>query len=932
MMPDRESANSPRAAAARRPLYDGFAVSRREGAVLVLVLLGIHLTNYYNYLLFHSLVELFSVCIAVTISIIAVNCRHLIRNAFIVVLGISYFFVGWLDLFHALSYKSMSIFTDYDYYAPQFWIAARYLESLSMLAAFLFLGWKRSPNLTATLAVFSLVTGASVASILYFKNFPVCFVAGHGLTSFKIASEFAVCGIQLVGLVWLFRRRRAFDARVYHLFQWSAVLMIASELAFTLYTTDAMSDAFNELGHLFKVGRFFLIYKALIVTGLRDPMRLLFRELKKGEESLLEAQQLAQLGSWEWDIETGRWSWTAEIYHLFGLDTDTAPGLDLMLRALPPAEQRALREALDRCVDQGQTFEMLLTISGEERDRYAQIRGRPLHDERGKAIGLVGTILDVSAQQRLMNALTHAKEAADAASKAKSAFLANMSHEIRTPLNAVMGLARIGARDGGDAASRLNFGRILDAGAHLMGVINDILDYAKVEAGKFAIDARPFQAAAFVANLRSFAMELAQQKNLACTVECDAELPEWLLGDVLRLQQILFNLLANAVKFTDTGSVHLRVQRSGEWTRFSVTDTGIGMEAADIARLFKPFEQADGSTTRNYGGTGLGLTISQSLAHLMNGDISVDSKPGQGSTFTLALPLPAVTAPPKAAPETAHASSLAGYRILAAEDVEVNRIILGDLLAGVGASVSFVQNGKEAVDAVSAHPDRFDAVLMDVQMPVMDGYEATRRIRAIAPNLPVVGLTAHALAEERAKCFAAGMLDHVTKPIHPDELVAAVLRCSRGEAAPPRTDDQGGAVPPGPQGTADMPGEIDWPSLQSQLGAKPGLIARLAKVAVTGHGDKAALLRAAAAAERYADLAWLAHALRGAAGNLRAWRVMEQAQQLEDAAREHRSDVAELTETLAASTERLLAELAAHAQMTDDDMDTRTDSRPLLEE
>jgi signal transduction histidine kinase/CheY-like chemotaxis protein len=883
-----------------------FAISLREGIAFALLLLGIHLTLGSGYLLFHSLVELSSVCIAVVISVIALNCWHLIRNQYLLVLGAAYFFVGLLDVLHTLSYKGMPIFTDYDYYAPQFWIAARYLESLSMLAGCLLVGSRRHIGPARTTGVFAAIAAASIASILHFRNFPVCFVAGQGLTVFKVVSEYAICGIVLTSMIVLHRRRRLFDPAVYGLIQWAALLTVVSELCFTLYTSDAMSDSFNELGHLFKAARFFLIYKALVVTGLRDPLALLFRDLKRGEESLLEAQQLAQLGSWEWDLETGEWNWTAEISHLFGIRTDAQPRLESLLRTLPEKERTALVTALHS----GEPFELLLTIGGEGSERYAQMRGRPMRDELGKVSCLVGTILDVSKQQRLMNALTQAKEAADAASVAKSAFLSNMSHEIRTPLNAVLGFARIGARDAKDDGSRTNFNRIVDAGVHLVGVINGILDYAKIEAGKFAVESRPFQPAAVVANARSFVMELAQHKGLDCMVEGGENLPEWLAGDALRLQQILVNLLANAVKFTAEGYVCLRISREGDETRFRVEDSGIGMAAEDIARLFKPFEQADNSASRSFGGTGLGLAISQSLAHLMGGVITVESRLRQGSVFTLTLPLPIAAPLAKGTRPSADAQSLAGCRVLAAEDVDVNRLILEDLLIDAGASVTFAHNGQEAVDQIDLNPGAFDVVLMDVQMPIMDGYEATRRIKERAPELPVIGLTAHALAEERMKCFAAGMFDHITKPVEPQDLADAVLR-ALGRNIP---GDDVDCVPAKAQATASDGGEVDWEGLRTQMGGKPGLLLRLAQMAVSAHGDKPARLRAAAAARNYRELAELGHALRGVAGNLKAAGIMELARQVEEAAKREADPACHLADPLAAALERMLAELAAHAE------------------
>ena len=375
--------------------------------------------------------------------------------------------------------------------------------------------------------------------------------------------------------------------------------------------------------------------------------------------------------------------------------------------------------------------------------------------------------------------LVAARSEAERLARTKSEFLANMSHEIRTPLNAVLGLARIGARDSALHATQETFVRILDAGEHLLGVINDILDISRIDAGKLTVEALPFQLPAVVGNASSFVVGAAKQKGLVCKVEQAHDLPEWVAGDAQRLQQILVNLLSNAVKFTERGEVWLSVTRQRDDTCFEVVDSGIGMTGEQVDRIFAPFEQADSSTTRRYGGTGLGLAISRNLAHLMGGEITVTSTPGAGSRFTLHLRLPA-TEPPLSEPAGEGAPTgrrLAGLRMLAAEDVEINRLILEDLLVHEGADVVFAEHGRLAIERLKeAGVAAFDVVLMDVQMPVMDGFEATRRVLELAPGLPVIGLTAHALAEERQRCLAAGMVEHVSKPIDADELVDAILR------------------------------------------------------------------------------------------------------------------------------------------------------------
>ncbi|MEN8177768.1 MAG: ATP-binding protein [Pseudomonadota bacterium] len=386
---------------------------------------------------------------------------------------------------------------------------------------------------------------------------------------------------------------------------------------------------------------------------------------------------------------------------------------------------------------------------------------------------------DITLREQTEQALREARDAAEATARVKTDFLANMSHEIRTPLNAVLGMSRIGLRESREPKCQESFNHILDSGQHLLGVINDILDFSKIEAGKLTIELHPFQLIACVENIAGQMAERAEATGLEFKVNFDGNLPAWVEGDPLRLQQILLNLLSNAIKFTQQGSVSLCVTRDGEMTYFRVSDSGIGMSEDELSRLFIPFVQADSSTTRKYGGSGLGLTISQNLANLVGGEIKAESQVGAGSVFTLILPLQ-VSQPPiekDTVSSSVTGMQLSGLRILAAEDVELNRIILEDLLEQEGARVVFAEDGQQALDRLEElGVTSFDLVLMDVQMPVMDGYEATRQIREMAPGLPVIGLTAHALAEERKKCLATGMVEHITKPIDPNSLIAAIRR------------------------------------------------------------------------------------------------------------------------------------------------------------
>jgi PAS domain S-box-containing protein len=439
-----------------------------------------------------------------------------------------------------------------------------------------------------------------------------------------------------------------------------------------------------------------------------------------------------------------------------------------------------------------------LSIGAEcraERDTYWHADGhaipvmyasRPIQRD-GRPAGAVVSFLDISTIVEAEKAREQALLEAEQLARVRHEFLANMSHEIRTPLNGVLGMAQVGLRaSAGREKARAAFERILESGRLLLAIIDDILDFSKIEAGKLELHAEPYELRALLEGAADLLAERARDKSIVLRVEIDSALPRHCVGDALRLEQVLVNLLSNAVKFTHAGEVVLTAARADEALVFQVSDTGIGMSDDQMARIFNPFEQADGSMTRRYGGTGLGLTISRRLVELMRGQIRVESRPGLGSRFEVRLPFVAPERPP-AAPIAGTmvqgAARLAGLALLVVEDTDINRLVLEELLTGEGARVSMAEDGAQAVAMLRADAGAScDLVLMDIQMPVMDGYEATRRIRAFAPDLPVIGQSAHAMTEARDACLAAGMIDHVAKPVNIDQLVPVILRHARPRA------------------------------------------------------------------------------------------------------------------------------------------------------
>ncbi len=424
----------------------------------------------------------------------------------------------------------------------------------------------------------------------------------------------------------------------------------------------------------------------------------------------------------------------------------------------------------------------------------------PIRDGEGRILGVVLVFREISERKRSEDALERAMRAADQASRAKSDFLATMSHEIRTPMAAILGyadllLAQLNPEKPDNRAPRDCVATIKRNGHFLLEIINDILDISRIEAGKFEVELRRFHLPQIVADVRKLMDVRAREKGIPLHVEYDGPVPETIESDPNRLRQILVNLIGNAIKFTEEGSVRVRVRLDRSThrpaLRFDVVDTGIGMTAEQVALLFQPFSQVDTAINRKYGGTGLGLTISKRLATMLQGDITVESDPGRGSRFSLTISAGPLDGVPLITPDAAtpfltaddhrpaHSDAAIRGRFLIVDDRHDVRFLAQHFVEQAGGEVHTVDNGQLAIEMIGRfHGDSrpFDVVLMDMQMPVLDGFETTRRLRGMGVNVPIIALTAGAMSGDREKCLEAGCSDYVSKPIDKGALLHAIAR------------------------------------------------------------------------------------------------------------------------------------------------------------
>jgi signal transduction histidine kinase/CheY-like chemotaxis protein len=512
-------------------------------------------------------------------------------------------------------------------------------------------------------------------------------------------------------------------------------------------------------------------------------------ELEKERNRLNEAQAIAKVGSWELDIPSFRLNWSKEAYRIFELEQQPADTLyEACRKKIHPEDLPAVERLIKNGFEKSQDFVLEYKIVCDGGLKYILCIGEVVNGNNGQVTTLKGTIQDITERKRTEETLKKAKEDAEEANHSKSAFLANMSHEIRTPLNGILGLTEIMLGEESAREPHHKYLEIIrDSGKNLSKLINDILDFSKIESGKLQLENIRFNFNEVISlNITPYKF-LAEQKGLALSYQIDESIPKEVMGDPTRLSQIITNLIGNAIKFTEEGSVDITFSllsnRNGEAViQGIVKDTGIGIRKEKEDLIFQSFTQADEAVTRKFGGTGLGLSIVKSLLQQMKGDIAVhgpvDPVRNRGSAFTFTIALKLPEKPSIVRPAMTFTQEKLIFKkpvhILIVDDNKVNLLVAKKMIKKFSAEVTTIESGIEAIDLIKTHS--YDLVLMDIQMPELDGYETTMAMRKMNYTRPIVALSANAYSDDVQKSINSGMNDHIQKPYTEEQLFRKIVR------------------------------------------------------------------------------------------------------------------------------------------------------------
>jgi len=740
----------------------------------ILILFGLYLASLYNYLLFHSFAEIFSIMVAFGIFIVAWNSRRILDNSYLLLLGIAFLFIGTLDLFHTLAYKGMNVFQGYETNLPtQLWIAARYMESLSLLIAPLFLSRRLKADLV--LMAYAFVTFLVLGSVLYWHIFPTCFVEGAGLTPFKKISEYVISFILIGAIVVLFQKRKEFDESVFRLLVASIVVTIASELAFTFYI-HAYGFS-NLVGHYLKIIAFYLIYKAVIETGLTRPYTLLFRNLKQGEEALRKEKDFseslidtAQVIILVLDTEGRIIRFNPYMEELSGYKLDEVQGRDWFSTFLPEENYDRIRELFRTAIGNIQTRgDISPIVTKDGREIVVEWYDKTLKDADGKTIGLVTIGQDITMRKQIEEELLKVKKF-----ESLGVLAGGIAHQFNNALTAITGHTEMLEMDFPQDEKIAHHTKTMKQSAHRMAhLTRQLLAYGG--GGKY--NPRPISLSEFVTD--TFPLIL-HTLDPAVSVETDLQpdLPN-VEADPTQMQMVFSALMANSNEAIEPpGRIRISTRnmevdqgstkdypglKPGPYVCLSVEDNGKGMDKETRERIFEPF------FTTHFIGRGLGMPAAYGIVTNHDGSISVDSEPGKGTTVSIYLP--AISAERKGqSAERAEVREVdldlatGEGTVLVIEDEEPLVEMFRQILEKLGYRVLEAKTGKEAVELAKTFDGRIDLALLDIKLPDMDGGRVYPLIMETRPDLKVIVCSGYSIDGPAQEILDAGAQAFIQKP------------------------------------------------------------------------------------------------------------------------------------------------------------------------
>ena len=738
----------------------------------ILILFGLYLSSLYNYLLFHTLAEIFSIVVACGIFIVAWNSRRILDNNYLLFLGIAFLFIGALDLVHTLGYTGMGIFHGYATNLPtQLWIAARYMESLSLLIAPLFLARRLRADLV--LMVYALVTALVLGSVFYWHIFPTCFVEGVGLTPFKKISEYIISIILLGAITFLFQKRKEFDERIFRLLVAAMVITIAAELAFTFYI-HAYGFS-NLVGHYLKIISFYIIYKAIIETALVRPYDLLFRNLKQSEEALRKEKDFseslidtAQVIILVLDTEGRIIRFNPYMEDLCGYKLDEVQGRDWFSTFLPEEDHDRISEIFRICVSDGKTQGNINPIvSKDGRKIVVEWYDNTLKDADGKTIGILVIGQDITTRKQMEEKLLKAKNL-----ESLGVLSGGIAHNFNNALSAITGHTELLEMDFPQDKKIADHTKTMKQSAHRMAdLTNQLLAYAG--GGKY--NAQPMSLSEFIEDTLPLIVH-----NLDPDVSVETDLQPDLLNvdaDLTQMQMVFSALMANSNEAMETpGRIRISTRnmeldqafikdhpdlKPGPYVCLSIEDDGKGMDDETRERIFEPF------FTTNFIGRGLGMPAAYGIVTNHGGAITVDSERGKGTTVSIYLPAISAESREQGAKVVKQPKvelAMGEGTILVIEDEEVLVELFKQILEMLGYRVLEAETGKQAVEFAKTFDGQIDLALLDIKLPDMDGGRVYPLIMEARPDMKVIVCSGYSIDGPAQEILDAGAEGFIQKP------------------------------------------------------------------------------------------------------------------------------------------------------------------------